>query len=489
MANKLTLQRVSQELNLPPTVLTIFGSTGDLSLNHLLPTLVHMDTEGLLPKNFRLVAVGRRDFDTKAFVEFFVQNSRAKLDSSSVASFAKRLIYFKGDIDQPESFSELQHVIADHKIGSKHDCFSRLYYFATAPEHFGPVARILKNQGLLIGCGEHERTIRILVEKPFGSDLKSAQSLNKELLKFFTEKQIYRIDHYLGKETVQNLLVTRFANDFLEPVWNRDYIDHIELSVLEEVGTANRVASFDQTGTLKDVVQNHIVQMLALIAMEEPKDLTPESIRGQKLAVLNALKKFTVKTISGNVVRGQYKEYKGEVGKRTSTETFVALKTFVQNKRWNGVPFYIKTGKRLGQKVTKISIHFKKQCNLFGIDRTANVITFRIQPDESVQLQINNKVPGFGIRLHAGSLDFGYKTAFLTEIPSAYERLFLDFMQGDQRLFMSKEEIEAAWKFTDSIVNNWNSINAPVQTYASGSNGPKAAEAMMQRDGRTWRTK
>ena len=488
MADQLRLQRVSQELNLPPTVLTIFGSTGDLSLNQLLPTLVHMDNEGLLPKNFRLVCVGRREFDTKAFISFFVKNSRAKLDAKAVAKFAQRIIYFKGDIDEPNSFSELQHVIADHKIGKKHDCFSRLYYFATAPEYFAPIASILKHQGLLIGCGEHERTIRILVEKPFGVDLKSAQTLNKELLKFFTEKQIYRIDHYLGKETVQNLLVTRFANDFLEPIWNRDYIDHVELSVFEDVGVGNRLNFFDQTGTLKDLVQNHIVQMLALIAMEEPKDITPESIRTDKLGVLNALKKFTAKTISGNVVRGQYKEYKGEVGKRTETETFVALKTFVQNKRWNSVPFYIKTGKRLGKKVTEISVHFKKQCNLFGTDRASNVLTLRIQPDESVQLQINNKVPGFGIRLHTGSLDFGYKTAFLTEIPSAYERLFLDFMQGDQRLFMSKEEIEAAWKFTDSIVSNWDNKNAPIQTYASGSAGPKQAEAMIARDGHKWWT-
>ncbi len=493
MSNKTKLQHSLHTIShgLPRTVLTIFGATGDLAMHYLLPALVHMCEQGLLAKDFTLVCVGRRPFSTAHFVaEIVLQNPGLKFSPKTLKTFQSFLHYYQGEFDDEKSFVGLKRLLADRDVGKGHICSNRLYYFATAPQYFEPLARMLKSQGLLIGCSEHQRTIRLLVEKPFGHDLQTAKKLNSVLRKFFLEEQIYRIDHYLGKETVQNLLVVRFANDLFEPVWNKNYIDHVQISGLESVGVKNRINFYDQTGATKDLVQNHMLQMLALIAMEEPKDLSSESIRTSKVKVLQALPRFTAKTLATNLVRGQYKEYSGEVGKPSRTETFVAFKTFINNPRWQGVPFYLRTGKRLNKKVTEISIHFKKKCALFGNDQRANnILTFRIQPDESVQMQINNKVPGFGIQLHRGSLDFGYKTAFLTEIPGAYERLLLDFIQGDQRLFIRSDEIEAAWKFVDSIVKKWNSKNAPVKKYASGSFGPDSANQLLLRDDRSWQAK
>ncbi len=472
---KMDLQKLSfkpELINIPPTVLTIFGATGDLSLRYLLPSFIHLDSLGLLPKDFHLVAVGRRELNEKTFLDLLEEKSPITFKPAELKRFSRLLTYYKGDLENLESFVKLSKVVSDSK-GKAHKCANHLYYFATAPSFFGPIADILKQHGLLEACKKHKRQVQILVEKPFGEDFKSAQALNKQLLKYFKEEQIYRIDHYLGKETVQNLLVMRFANDLFEPMWDSKFIERVEISVTETVGVGSRAPFYDKTGAVRDLVQNHILQMLTLIAMESPHDLSASAIRKKKLAVLKALSKFTKRTIKGNVLRGQYKEYATEVGHKSETETFVAIKTFVHNKRWKKVPFYLTTGKRLGKKLTEISVYFKKHSALFGFDRESNVLTFRIQPDESVQLRVNNKIPGFGVNLHSGILDFGYKTAFLTEIPPAYERLLLDFLQGDQRLFLSREEIETAWRFADSILQNWNKDNAPVQKYASGTMGPK----------------
>jgi glucose-6-phosphate 1-dehydrogenase len=460
-----------KSISIPPTVLTIFGATGDLSLRYLLPSLIHMDSLGLIPDGFRLVATGRRPLTARSLLLLLKEKSPVVFEEKQLRRFERLLEYYQGDLEDGQSFAGLSKIIADGS-GKKHSCYNRLYYFSTAPSYFGPTAEILKQHNLLSSCRVHKRSVRILVEKPFGHDLQSAKKLNQQLLRFFSEDQIYRIDHYLGKETVQNLLVARFANDLFEPMWDRDFIDRVEITVTETVGAGNRAAFYDQTGAVRDLIQNHMLQMLALIAMEPPKDLTATAIRQQKVRVLKSLAPFTKKNIRANVVRGQYTEYQAEVGKKTDTETFVALKTFVNNKRWKGVPFYLRTGKRLDKRVTEIAIHFKKRSSLFGSQRSANILKFRIQPDESVHMQINNKIPGFGIELHTGSLDFGYKTAFLTEIPPAYERLFLDFIQGDQRLFISKAEIEAAWEFADSLLLSWNKGNAPIKKYPSGSTGP-----------------
>lgn len=476
---------------LPPTILTIFGATGDLSADYLLPALLRMQKHGLLPKNFRLVAVGRRDFDNKAYLKFILSKSQKlkKISPKDKNGFLKHLLYFKGDFDSPESFKPLAKILSDHDAGKKHICYNRLFYFATKPQQFASLTRILSSAGLLKACAEHGRQSRILVEKPFGFNLKSAQALNNLLLKYFSEEQIYRIDHYVGKETVQNLMVARFANSLFEPLWNNRFIDHVEISVLEKDGVGGRAAFYEETGALKDFLQNHILQMLALIAMDEPYNLTADLIRDEKLKVLKALEPFDGAKINNRLVLGQYENYPKEVGSQSARETFFALKTYVNLPRWSGVPFYLRTGKKLSKKLTQISIHFREPIRCLFKGCASNVLTFQIQPDEAVFLQINNKIPGFGIELHQGNLAFGYEKEFKGEIPSAYERLLLDFMEGDQRLFIRSDEIEASWKYVDSITENSQFKKQALHKYKIGSNGPKAADDWMGKDAKEWWTK
>lgn len=494
---------------LPPTILTIFGATGDLSSDYLFPALLHMDNKGLLPKNFRLVCVGRMDLTTASFLDFLIKKSKnlGKLSSKTKKHFLKHLIYYRGDFNDMNSFAGLQKILADQDPPSlsishgssggagglrraslpKHVCYNRLYYFATSPQFFSNITRILKDFGLLSACAAHERKVRVLVEKPFGFNLKSAQDLNRLLLKYFTEEQIYRIDHYQGKETVQNLMVVRFANGLFEPLWNKNHIDYVEISALEKDTAKSRAAFYDDAGALKDFVQNHILQMLSLIAMDEPRNLTTEDIRSEKVKIIQALVPFDAKAASSQIIKGQYSGYFKDIGHESKTETYVALKAFVNLPRWQGVPFYLRTGKALSSKVAEVSIHFKEPVRCLFRGCTANVLAFRIQPDESVHLQINNKIPGFGVELHQGILEFGYKTAFKGELPSAYERLLLDFMEGDQRLFMRSDEIEAAWKFVDSITDSWKGL--PLYGYKPGTAGPKEAAEFIEKDLKKWWTR
>lgn len=475
--------------HLPPTVLTIFGATGDLSADYLLPSLAHMRQHRMLPEDFHLVCVGRRDFDTRGFWRFMLKKSAElrRVPQAAAKDILKNLTYYRGDLDDPSSFAGLRELLADRER-PRHVCYNRLYYFATAPDYFAPIARLLKDQGLLVSCAGHERKVRVLVEKPFGQDLKSARALNRLLLSFFTEDQIYRIDHYQGKETVQNLMVVRFANSLFEPLWNSRFVDHIEISVLETDDAAPRAAFYDKAGALRDFVQNHILQVLSLVAMDEPKVLSTAQIRREKLKVLNHLVPFTPKTAAPQALRGQYAGYRRDVGRRASqTETFVALKLFLDLPRWRGVPFYVRTGKALGRKVAEVSVHFRELPKCLFRGCAANVLTFKLQPDESVHLQLNNKVPGFGIELHQGDYEFGYQKAFAARLPSAYERLLLDFMEGDQRLFISSKETEAAWRFVDSVSKHWG--KNPLHRYARGSGGPVEAEKFVTGFGHGWWTK
>ncbi len=494
---------------LPPTILTIFGATGDLSADYLLPALLHMDKHKLLPADFRLVCVGRRPLNKETYLNFILKKSEVvkKLTAKDKKSFLKHLIYFQGDfVQQPESFKELAKILEDHdlprgKVGlsrqaggkadksKDHKCYSRLFYFATNPQQFAALTKILKSSGLLTACSEHGRQSRILVEKPFGFNLKSAQALNKLLLKYFTEEQIYRIDHYVGKETVQNLMVARFANSLFEPLWNNRFIDHVEISVLERDGVGGRANFYDRTGAVKDFLQNHILQMLALIAIDEPYQLTADMIRDEKIRVLQALQPFDAGKLRARLIKGQYAGYQKEIGRESQTETFFALKTYISLPRWAGVPFYLRTGKKLSKKLTQISIHFREPVRCLFKGCAVNILTFQIQPDESVFLQINNKIPGFGIKLHQGNLEFGYQKAFKGEIPSAYERLLLDFMEGDQRLFIRSDEIEASWKFVDSITESAFFKKLPLYRYRPGSNGPKEAEDFINKDAKEWWTR
>ncbi len=495
-SSNLNLHHISQAL--PPTILTIFGATGDLSADYLIPALAHMDEHKLLPKTFKLVCVGRRPLNAKTYLEFILKKSHVlkKLSPVKKRHFLKHLIYFQGNFDDTENFKELAKLLSDVDK-PKHICNNRLFYFATSPQQFASITHILKESGLLMTCAEHERKARVLVEKPFGFNQKSARSLNELLLKYFTEDQIYRIDHYVGKETIQNLMVVRFANSLFEPLWNNRFIDHVEISVLEKDNVGGRINFYDSTGAIKDFLQNHILQMLALIAMEEPYNLTAEFIRNEKLKVLQALEPLTKEKLPLRMVKGQYEGYIKEARKAnrnvstgpSQTETFFALKTYINLPRWQGVPFYLKTGKRLSKKLTQISIHFREPIRCLFEGCGTNVLTFQIQPDEAVHLQINNKIPGFGVKLRQANLDFSYKMNFKGEIPGAYERLLLDFLEGDQRLFIRSDEIEAAWKFVDSITENPEFKKLPLRKYKAGSNGPKEAEEFMKKDLKEWWTR
>jgi glucose-6-phosphate 1-dehydrogenase len=495
MVNFQDFHKIKQAL--PPTILTIFGATGDLSADYLVPALLHMDEHKLLPQTFKLVCVGRRDLTAKSYLEFVLKKSHVlkKLSPAKKARFLKYLVYYKGDFENVEHFRDLSKVLADLDLPAgksgqpKHLCYNRLFYFATSPQQFAAITQILQQTGLLMACQVHERKVRILVEKPFGFNLKSAQSLNHLLLKYFAEDQIYRIDHYVGKETIQNLMVVRFANSLFEPLWNNRFIDHVEISVLEKDSAKGRISFYDRTGAIKDFLQNHILQMLALIAMEEPYNLTAEIIRDEKLRVLQAMEPLTKEKLPTRLIKGQYDGYIKEAKSESNTETFFALKTYVNLPRWSGVPFYLRTGKSLSKKLTQISIHFREPIRCLFEGCAANVLTFQIQPDESVFLQINNKIPGFGIKLHQGNLEFGYQKEFKGEIPEAYERLLLDFMEGDQRLFIRSDEIEAAWRFVDSITESPEFKKLPISHYRKGSNGPKEAEDFIKKDLKEWWTR
>jgi glucose-6-phosphate 1-dehydrogenase len=476
--------------NLSPTVLTIFGATGDLSADYLIPALLHMHDHKLLPKTFKLVCVGRKPLTAKTYLDFILKKSKVlkKVSPKKKKEFLKSLVYYQGDFENPDSFNGLSKILADQDK-PKHACYNRLFYFATSPQQFFIITEILKSSGLLISCTEHDRKVRVLVEKPFGSDVSSAHELNELLLKNFTEDQIYRIDHYAGKETVQNLMVVRFANSLFEPLWNNRSIDHVEISVLEADSVGGRINFYERTGAIKDFLQNHILQMLALIAMDEPYNLTAEFIRDEKLKVLKALEVVTPEKLPSRIVKGQYEGYKKEAGGASNVETYFALKTYVNLPRWQGVPFYLRTGKRLSKKLTEISIHFREPIRCLFQGCGANVLTFQIQPNESVRLQINNKIPGFGVKLQQADLDFTYKMTFKGEIPGAYERLLLDFLEGDQRLFIRSDEIEAAWKFVDSITKNPVFKDLPLNIYKPKSNGPKEAASFMEKDIKEWWTK
>lgn len=489
---------------IPGAVFTVFGATGDLSMRYIMPTLLHMDSEHLFPEDFSIIAAGRRDITTKDFFTLLADaGNLPDVTNDIMDRFEKRVRYVSASFEEPDSFNKLEELIGD-KVGDEHGvghaCFNRFFYFAVAPKYFAEGARLLHEHNLVGACSEHGKSVRLMIEKPFGSDLESAKVLDAALLKHFREEQIYRTDHYLGKETVQNLLVLRFANEFLEPIWNNDYIDHVEISMLEAEGVGKRTATYDAIGALRDVVQNHLLQLLAFTAMEKPEKNDADSLRGVKAAVLQALQPFTAETIKGNVVRGQYgvgeedghrlESYVDENGAPSGTETYVALQTSINTPRWSGVPFYIRTGKRMKHRIAEVSMHFKVQPNALFSDkvRQPNVISVQLQPVEKIVFRINNKIPG-AMELHSGNLIFNYEDQFHEDTPPSYERLFLDFFSGDQRLFIRADEVLASWAFVDSIANAWNEENAPLHTYISGTAGPDESEEMIERGGRTWFTK
>lgn len=486
-----------------PALMVIFGATGDLSGRKLLPALYNLSKQRLLPAGFAVVGAAIDDLSDDAFrrraAEKITTFSRTQpVDPRVLQSFLDSVFYMKVDFSKLEDFKGLARKV-DELDHARHVGGNCVFYCATPPPTYEVITEQLKAAGLNTGDGYR----RIVIEKPFGSDLKSARELNQIVQRVFHEDAVYRIDHYLGKETVQNIMAFRFANTIFEPVWNCHFIDSVQITVAEEIGIENRGAYYDKAGTLRDIVQNHALQLLALTAMEPSVAFEANAVRDEKVKVLRAIRSPTDADVAKATVRGQYtsgwvlgehvKGYRDEpnVAQGSLTETFVALRLHVDNWRWAGVPFYIRAGKRMPKRVTEIRIQFNRPPHLtFGREAAQeldpNAITLRIQPEEGISLKFGAKVPAAGIRLRSVAMDFLYASSFLVEAPEAYERLLLDCMIGDPTLFTRADEVEAAWSIVDPIETAWRDGRPPLQTYASGTWGPAAAAKMLEAEGREW---
>ncbi len=485
---------MAEFIPVPPFDLVVFGATGDLSLRKLFPALLHRFLDGQIPPDSRIIGAARTDMDTDAFRKL-IHDSReefapgACVDHAKCEEFLKHVSYVKLDATAPaEAWAPMKQALdgAGDKV--------RIFYLSTAPNLFVPIAQRLGETGLVTSNS------RIVLEKPIGRDLASSRAINDGVGAVFDEQRTFRIDHYLGKETVQNLLVLRFANMLIEPVWSRDYIDHVQITVAEDLGVGTRGDYYDKSGALRDMVQNHIMQLLCLVALEPPNSMSGDAIRTEKLKVLSALRQIEAKEVATKTVRGQYKAglidgekapgYTDEVGKASKTETFVAVKAEVDNWRWAGVPFYLRTGKRMASRRSEIVVQFKDTpVPIFGAGAgEPNRLVLRLQPDEGVRLWLNMKEPGpGGLRVKTAPLDLSFAEEFGgVRYPDAYERLLMDVVRGNLSLFMRRDEVDAAWKWADALLEAWEQAGGDPKPYAAGTNGPEASANLMDRDHRAW---
>ncbi|NQY49186.1 MAG: glucose-6-phosphate dehydrogenase [Colwellia sp.] len=476
--------------------IVIFGALGDLSRRKLLPALYQLEVCGLINKDSRIVGAARQEHSLEEFKNIVVENLnnfvKETIDEQVLARFINRLVYQQLDFKEASSFNQLATALANGNS-------ARVYYFSTPPAIYGDICQGLAHASLINDAD------RVVMEKPIGHSLESSIEINNQVSQYFTEKQTYRIDHYLGKETVLNLLVLRFANSLFTNNWDRNSIDHVQITVAESVGIEGRWGFYDEAGQLRDMVQNHLLQILSLLAMEPPADLSAESVRAEKLKVVKALKAINRDNIKDKVVRGQYSDgflegkpvpgYLNEEGANTNsnTETFVAIKAEIDNWRWKGVPFYLRTGKRMPKKHSEIVVHFKQQPhNIFKdsySDLPANKLTIRLQPDEGVELQMMNKIPGIAsqMNIQENKLDLSFSDTYGDErVVDAYERLMLEVLNGNQSLFVSRDEVEAAWIWADSIIDAWKTTNEKPKPYAAGSWGPVSSISLIARDDRQW---
>jgi glucose-6-phosphate 1-dehydrogenase len=481
---------------------TVFGGTGDLALRKLLPALFHRDLEGQLPEDGRIIGVSRSDLDDAGWRDevraaLATHVSPADLDRAVVERFLGRLRHLMLDARSPEDWHRFHALLKDRPNSGE---TVRVFYLAVAPSLFGDISQRLDEIGVV------DERARVVLEKPVGHDLASAQAVNDAVGRVFEESQIFRIDHYLGKESVQNLLVTRFANAFLEPLWNSRWVDHVQITVAESLGVGERGGYYDHAGALRDMVQNHLLQLLCLVAMEPPSHVGRETVRDEKLKVLQALRPMTPADVDRDTVRGRYAAglVDGEpvpsyvddlagsgLAGPSRTETFVALRTEVQNWRWAGVPFYLRTGKRMDRRASEIVVVFKAPPHhMFphseGVTEP-NRLHIQVQPDEGMRLHLTAKEPGpGGIRLRPVSLDLSYATAFEQRLPDAYERLLMDVIKGNPTLFMRRDEVEAAWTWVEPILTRWATSPDQPLRYPAGTSGPFAATTLLERDGRSW---
>ena len=489
----------------PPCTMVIFGAAGDLTARLLVPSLYNLARSGLLPEAFAVIGVARAEKGTERFrgeVDGIVRRYASTAAECAACDWlGARTYYLAGTFEDPATYGALRDLLAE--VGRRHGTGGNaLFYLATAPDHFAPIVRRLGAAGLVDEAGGWRR---VIVEKPFGRDLESARALNRALLGVLREEQIYRIDHYLGKETVQNILVFRFANGLFEPLWNRDHIDHVQVTVAETVGVERRGGYYDATGALRDMVPNHLFQLLSLIAMEPPTCFAANAVRAEKVKVLEAVRRFTRESALTDAVRGWYGPgvvdgvrvpgYREEprVAADSTTETYVALKLPVDNWRWAGTPFYLRTGKRLAKRVSEITIQFKRAPHLMfrgtEVERmVADQIVLHIQPDEGVSLRFGAKVPGPAVRVGEVAMRFNYRDYFDAPPRTGYERLIYDCMVGDATLFQRADHVEAGWSVVQPLLETWTAHPAEgLAGYPAGSWGPPEADALLERDGRQWR--
>ncbi len=488
-----------------PTLITIFGGSGDLAWRKLIPALYNLYLDNWLNKDFRIICTGRSKISDAVFakrlkegIDKFSRSGKTKKEAWD--KFSKYIDYVDADFTKPTFYNYLKKEIAAFEKRTK--CpVNKIYYMAVPPPFFEPIAEMIGKAGLASDC----KYCRLVIEKPFGTDLESAKSLNESLLKIFSEDQLYRIDHYLGKETVQNILAFRFANALFEPIWNRNFIDHIQITVAEDIGIEDRGNYYEKSGLLRDMIQNHLMQLLCLIGMEPPVSFDANEVRNKKADVLHAVRRIKKEDVHEYAVRGQYaagwikgkkvKAYRQEnnVDPHSNTETFAAVKLYIDNWRWSGVPFYIRSGKRLEEKFSAITIQFKPVPHQSFPEAAAenwqpNRMVLNLQPDMGIRIRFQAKVPGLQMKLNPVEMLFDYSDTYSgTGTPEGYETLLLDVIEGDPTLFMRADQVEAAWEIVMPILENWQE-NPPTNfpNYKAGSYGPEAAEALIAKYGNNW---
>jgi glucose-6-phosphate 1-dehydrogenase len=492
-----------ERLPVSPTTLVIFGATGDLARRKLLPALYNLAHEGALPERFNMIGVSRRDQTDDDFRdqarESIQQFSRRAPSDDVLEGLLGRIAYLGIPFDDTPGYAKLGAAMdaLDEENGLP---LNRVYYLSTAPEFFPVITENIKENGL---HRSEKAEVRVVIEKPFGTDLASARSLQEVVSSVFRERQVFRIDHYLGKETVQNVMAFRFANYMFEPVWNRNYIDHIQITAAEDIGIGTRAGYYDQAGALRDLVQNHMLQLLTLVCMEPPASFEANKVRDEKVKVLQAIEPPTAEQVAEMTVRARYTSgvvggeevpgYLEEEGvpESSDTETYAALRLEVHNWRWAGVPIVLRTGKRLARKVTEIAVQLKPVPHLAfqskgSVGVQPNQLILTVQPNEGVSLSLGAKIPGASMRIRPVNMEFLYGTSFMSQSPEAYERLILDAMRGDATLFTRNDEVDAQWSIIDPILQAWNEGNPPIAEYEAGSPGPDEADALLG-ENRHWR--
>jgi glucose-6-phosphate 1-dehydrogenase len=488
-----------ERLPIHPTTMVIFGGTGDLAHRKLLPAIYNLAHEGALPERFNLIAVSRSDIPHEDYQtmmrDSIKQYSRRKPDDQVLDKLLERVRYVPGMFDDDSAYDRLEKCLTEFDKDAGIE-FNRLFYLSTSPAFFATIVGKLGQHGL----NRHEAAeVRVVIEKPFGTRLAEALDLNRQVLSELDESQVFRIDHYLGKETVQNMLAFRFANGLFEPIWNRNYIDYVEITAAEDLGVGSRAGYYDTAGALRDLVENHMMQLLTLLCMEPPVSFTADEVRDEKVKVLHAIKpvdpsctvraRYTAGMGEGKEVGG-YLDEEG-VPADSKTETYAALRLEVDNWRWAGVPIYMRTGKRLARKVTEIAIILKPVPHLAfesagSVGVQPNQLVLTMQPNEGVSLSLGAKIPGSRMRIRPVNMEFLYGTAFLSQSPEAYERLILDAMRGDATLFTRDDEVEAQWRIIDPILEAWGKGDPPLVEYAAGTAGPSEAAALLE-PGHKWR--